>query len=124
MDAMKEALKRKMMEMKAGHHGAAVEHGDAETDLDDDPAKSGSDAAPSLEHKVAMGVGGDDRQMPGIGGGAAPEDMMHPDHMAMLKAFSGSHHLGRGGSSLSERVSDKAKEKMASIEKHKKDKGY
>lgn len=46
-----------------------------------------------------------------------------PMHIAILKGLSDHGHNGRGSSGLHERAADKAKEKMSSIEKHKKGKG-
>jgi hypothetical protein len=121
MDHMKEALQRKMLAMRGQHPQEAglmgVEHDGAEQGDAEDAAEmqkekeKNTDLAPKLDQEKHAG-----EQV--LGKNAAGEDGADPGgmHEHVIAALASGH--GSPGS-LHERVSNNAKEKMASIEKNK-----
>lgn len=106
MDALKEALKRKLM---GGDKHPLVE---VEIGKHDDKAegeKNGKDVAPEVGDEGAQDMQGADQM--GVD--------MDPKHMEILQALMDHGHGGRDAGGLNERVADKAKEKFASINKQK-----
>lgn len=106
MDALKDALKKALVELQSegmGHHVMAAPGAQsASADMHaSDPMNS--DKAPSIKGPQMMGdQDGDDVQM------------------QALKGIADKAHTGRGSMGLGERAADGAKAKMASIQKHKK----
>lgn len=129
MDSMKEALSRHLAKAKehlehahaavAGDPGVGTDVGDATPD-DMDPAKSDSDRAPQLDAKKAPDM--DPNHKPEDGdmarSGGAVNSSEHEKIMHAL--MSGAPPKGKAPMTLNERAGDKAKEKYASMQKHKK----
>lgn len=102
MDAMKEALKRKIGLMKNGPK-LEIEIGLG----DDNDPEDGSDLAPSIDSHQAEGINaGDDPSMPP---GADPH------HMEIMKAISDGGSSGKAQGGLHARAADAAKGKMAAM---------
>lgn len=112
MDAMHEALKRKMMAMKHGKGHPQPQ--DALEVSGDEEEKEGLDQAPDLKGGDAM----HELMIPAHAVEEEEELEGHPEHMKIIAALADGGHGGAG--SLHSRVADKAKEKFASISKHKK----
>lgn len=130
MKAMGEALKRKMLSYGEDKPELEIEisqedprkEGKEDGDM---LAKKGSDLAPDLNHqKGSMNDGGGHfvDHVPGETDGA--NGVMDGGDMArhheIMKALSDGGSMGHHSGSLHQRAADKAKEKFASIAKHKK----
>ena len=127
---MKEALRKKMMEHKSGSHslhdnpkhddvaGPAPElhdeHEKEEGSLIHDIGSHHEDEGHALDKLSAMHQTHD--------GDAVDMHEGSDHHMKILSALADHGHGGRGSHGLHEMAADKAKEKFASIQKHKK--GY
>lgn len=99
MDPKAAALKK--LKVKSPMHDLGHQSAIATEKKDDDDL---GDAAPSLDHKKPMMSG-----------------ELGPEHMAVLQDLMGSvTHPGRGAMTLDERAAGNAKEKFASMAKHKK----
>jgi len=111
MDAYREALKRKMEAMKKPMN-----------DHDGDESTNGNKEASDLAPARAMEAGDANHMakmtVPPVGDGG--HEAIDPDHLKVLEALADGGHSGHGPSgSLHAKVADKAKEKFASIQKHK-----
>lgn len=128
MNHQHEALKKKLVEMRAQKHMAPDAHGIANQAEagDEHMADDIAGAAPDIQKEQALRMH-EDMPKHGEGGGLVEspqmeqeEEAIHPGiHEAVMK------HLSSGAEgSLRGRAHSAAQEKMASIEKKKKEKGY
>jgi hypothetical protein len=113
-DAMKDALRKKLEEHRAGKSAVAPDdahdlmHEDAEQMGEDEDKET--DLAPDL-HAEESQEGHD--ALAGPPGAMSQDAELNSNKMAALKQIADSHHNGRGGTSLHERAASKAKEQLA-----------
>lgn len=106
------------MDHELEHDGDAIHEDALHNNKEEDEEMK--DAEDTKQHLAAAESNMD--HLKGLHG--APMDEGSEDHLAILKGLSDHGVQGRGAMKLSERVASNAKEKMASIMKHKKERGY